>query len=187
MIATVLMCASLTAVDGDTVKCDGQNLRLLGEGVPFVSGIDTPEIGSHSKCEKERKLAQLAKGRLVARSFAIPLVICGLLGEPATAQPPNEIPRNALMGVNTSIAKNWSMPYDPMVRGVTAKVHLELDRDGSIVGTPTVEITGGTLAIRKRLADSLLLAVRRSAPFTNLPKDKYEEWKTLTVTFDPGE
>ncbi|MFF0947462.1 thermonuclease family protein [Rhizobium leguminosarum] len=39
-------------------------MRLLGEGVPFVSGIDTPEIGSHAKCMKERKLALIAKGRL---------------------------------------------------------------------------------------------------------------------------
>ncbi|OCJ04437.1 nuclease [Rhizobium sp. AC44/96] len=64
MIATLLVCVSLTAIDGDTVKCDGQNLRLLGEGVPFVSGVDTPEIGSHAKCMKERKLALLAKARL---------------------------------------------------------------------------------------------------------------------------
>ncbi|PDV89953.1 nuclease [Rhizobium sp. H4] len=64
MIAEMIFCASLTAVDGDTVKCDGQNMRLLGEGVPFVSGIDTPEIGSHAKCMKERKLALIAKGRL---------------------------------------------------------------------------------------------------------------------------
>ncbi|WP_434732889.1 thermonuclease family protein [Rhizobium sp. YTUHZ044] len=64
MIAGFILCASLTAVDGDTVKCDGQNMRLLGEGVPFVSGIDTPEIGSHAKCIKERKLALIAKGRL---------------------------------------------------------------------------------------------------------------------------
>ncbi|MBY5606310.1 thermonuclease family protein [Rhizobium leguminosarum] len=39
-------------------------MRLLGEGVPLVSGIDTPEIGSHAKCLKERKLALIAKGRL---------------------------------------------------------------------------------------------------------------------------
>jgi endonuclease YncB( thermonuclease family) len=64
MIAELIVCASLAAVDGDTVKCDGQNMRLLGEGVPFVSGIDTPEIGSHAKCMKERKLALIAKGRL---------------------------------------------------------------------------------------------------------------------------
>ncbi|MBY5533058.1 thermonuclease family protein [Rhizobium leguminosarum] len=64
MIAGLIICASLTVVDGDTVKCDGQNMRLLGEGIPFVSGIDTPEIGSHAKCMKERKLALIAKGRL---------------------------------------------------------------------------------------------------------------------------
>ncbi|MGO6998284.1 thermonuclease family protein [Rhizobium leguminosarum] len=64
MIAELIICASLSVVDGDTVKCDGQNMRLLGEGVPFVSGIDTPEIGSHAKCIKERKLALIAKGRL---------------------------------------------------------------------------------------------------------------------------
>lgn len=64
MIAAGLMCASLTVVDGDTVRCDGQLMRLLGEGIPFVSGIDTPEIGSHAKCIKERKLALIAKGRL---------------------------------------------------------------------------------------------------------------------------
>ncbi|WP_409566593.1 hypothetical protein [Rhizobium leguminosarum] len=52
MIAGLIICASLTVVDGDTVKCDGQNMR---EGIPFVSGIDTPEIGSHAKCIKERK------------------------------------------------------------------------------------------------------------------------------------
>jgi endonuclease YncB( thermonuclease family) len=64
MIGTLLVCATLVAVDGDTVRCDGQLMRLLGEGVPFVSGIDTPEIGSHAKCLKERKLALIAKGRL---------------------------------------------------------------------------------------------------------------------------
>jgi endonuclease YncB( thermonuclease family) len=37
---------------------------IAGEGVPFVSGIDTPEIGSHARCIKERKLALIAKGRL---------------------------------------------------------------------------------------------------------------------------
>ncbi|MBY3369384.1 thermonuclease family protein [Rhizobium laguerreae] len=64
MIAGLIICASLTVVDGDTIKCDGQNMRLLGEGVPFVSGIDTPEIGSHARCMKERRLALIAKGRL---------------------------------------------------------------------------------------------------------------------------
>ena len=64
MLGAIIICTMLTAVDGDTVKCDGVNMRLLGEGVPFVSGIDTPEIGSNAKCIKERKLALNAKARL---------------------------------------------------------------------------------------------------------------------------
>ena len=44
MIATLIVCASLTVSDGDTLKCDGQLLRLLGEGTPHVVGIDTPEL-----------------------------------------------------------------------------------------------------------------------------------------------
>jgi endonuclease YncB( thermonuclease family) len=65
MIGAIIICASLTAVDGDTVKCDGQNMRLLGQGVVDVRGIDTPEIGSRAKCEKERKLALIAKHHLI--------------------------------------------------------------------------------------------------------------------------
>jgi endonuclease YncB( thermonuclease family) len=66
MLGTLIVCASLAIVDGDTVKCmpSGQNLRLLGGGIVNELGIDTPEIGSHAKCTKERKLALLAKARL---------------------------------------------------------------------------------------------------------------------------
>jgi endonuclease YncB( thermonuclease family) len=59
-----IACASLTVVDGDTIKCDGQNMRLLGGGVPFQSGVDAPEMGSRAKCEAERLLALQAKSRL---------------------------------------------------------------------------------------------------------------------------
>lgn len=57
-------CASLVVIDGDTIKCDGQNMRLLGGGVPFKSGVDAPEMGSRAKCEAERLLALEAKARL---------------------------------------------------------------------------------------------------------------------------
>lgn len=63
MISTLVVCATLVVSDGDTLKCDGQLLRLLGEGTPFVSGIDAPELRKW-KCEKERKLAKLARHRL---------------------------------------------------------------------------------------------------------------------------
>jgi endonuclease YncB( thermonuclease family) len=66
MIEVFIICASLIPVDGDSLRClpSKQILRLLGGGTVGVSGIDTPEIGSHAKCEKEHKLALIAKARL---------------------------------------------------------------------------------------------------------------------------
>ncbi|MBL9045961.1 MAG: thermonuclease family protein [Tabrizicola sp.] len=60
----ILICASLSAVDGDTVKCDGQNLRDMGDGAPFVSGYDTPEIGKNANCDRENALGKKAKRRM---------------------------------------------------------------------------------------------------------------------------
>lgn len=62
--ATLLACISLTVVDGDTIKCDGQNMRLIGDGAPYVSGIDTPETGGRAKCQRERLLGKQATLRL---------------------------------------------------------------------------------------------------------------------------
>ncbi|MGP4667652.1 thermonuclease family protein [Agrobacterium pusense] len=59
-----IACGSLIVIDGDTIKCDGQNMRLLGGGVPFKSGVDAPEIGRRAKCDYERNLALKAKARL---------------------------------------------------------------------------------------------------------------------------
>jgi micrococcal nuclease len=63
-VLEILICASLTAVDGDTVKCDGQNLRDMGDGAPFVSGYDTPEIGRNAECERENAAGIQAKRRM---------------------------------------------------------------------------------------------------------------------------
>lgn len=62
--AAYITCDDLRVVDGDTIKCDGQNMRLLGEGEPFVSGIDAPETGGRARCEQEKRLGQDAKNRL---------------------------------------------------------------------------------------------------------------------------
>ena len=89
MLGAIIICTMLTAVDGDTVKCDGANMRLLGEGVPFVSGIDTPEIGSNAKCVKERKLALIAKARLkeLLKSDGIKVVDSGQVDNTPSRRP----------------------------------------------------------------------------------------------------
>ncbi len=64
MMIELMLCTALAAVDGDTVKCDGRNLRDMGNGAPFVSGYDTPEIGSNAACDRENVLAKHAKQRM---------------------------------------------------------------------------------------------------------------------------
>lgn len=59
MIGTLLICATLLAVDGDTIKCDGVNMRDMGDGRPNVSGYDTPET-RNAKCQEELELGRAA-------------------------------------------------------------------------------------------------------------------------------
>ena len=61
--AVILSCKTLVAVDGDTIRCDGERMRLLGDGAPFVSGIDAPEI-RRAGCGAEKLLGERARQRL---------------------------------------------------------------------------------------------------------------------------
>lgn len=63
MIGTLLLCATLLAVDGDTIKCNGENMRDMGDGKPFVSGYDAPEV-RNAKCQEELELGRAATARM---------------------------------------------------------------------------------------------------------------------------
>ncbi|MBB2690323.1 UNVERIFIED_ORG: membrane protein involved in colicin uptake [Rhizobium esperanzae] len=72
------------------------------------------------------------------------------------------------------------------IDSVRLTIHIKLARDGQIVGNPDVQVTGGSERAQKSLTDSGLRAVRRAAPFTMLPKDKYDAWKEVVFNFDTG-
>lgn len=63
MFEAIIFCLSLTAVDGDTIKCDGINMRLIGDGIPGIIGVDTPET-FRPKCPQEKVLGDRATNRL---------------------------------------------------------------------------------------------------------------------------
>jgi len=56
LAASIIACASLTAVDG-------VRMRDMGPGAPNKSGYDAPEIG-RAQCAKEKLLGEQAKLRL---------------------------------------------------------------------------------------------------------------------------
>lgn len=92
---------------------------------------------------------------------------------------------DALRGI---IQKNWQIIPGMVDAGqVRIKVTMKLDRNGEIIGQPKVEATGGTEGVQRALAGGALRAVKRSAPFTSLPPDKYDAWSEVIVNFDPSE
>jgi len=62
MSYALLLCATLMAVDGDTLRCNGERMRDIGDGKPFVVGFDAPEL-SKPKCQAELTWARAAKAR----------------------------------------------------------------------------------------------------------------------------
>lgn len=86
------------------------------------------------------------------------------------------------------IQKNWA--YIAGIEGadgVQIRVIMKLDKSGGIIGEPEVTASGGTDNARRVYQSSALRAVRRSAPFANLPADKYDAWSEVVVNFTPSD
>ncbi|TBF37222.1 hypothetical protein ELG88_19355 [Rhizobium leguminosarum] len=91
--------------------------------------------------------------------------------------------------LKSAIAGNWSViPGMEGMGDVRIKVHMKLDQDGNIVGEPEVEAVGGdNESTRRALAGGAYRAIMKSAPFSSLPKDKYDAWNEVVVNFDPSD
>jgi hypothetical protein len=92
------------------------------------------------------------------------------------------------MGLQRAVTRYFNVPSGQAGAGkVVVNVHIRLDKAGAIVGSPEVTAAGGSQAARKNLSAAALRAVRRSSPFTTLPKDKYESWKEVVLRFESSD
>lgn len=92
---------------------------------------------------------------------------------------------DALRGV---IQNNWLItPGMADAADVRIRVTFRLDQNGELVGEPEATATGGSPSAQQVLMSGAVRAVRKSAPFTNLPPDKYDAWSEVVVNFDPSE
>ncbi|MGG7577727.1 hypothetical protein [Rhizobium sp. Nf11,1] len=106
----------------------------------------------------------------------------------ALAQPVDAaISDNSAADLQHAIASSSKVPGQARDGGVVITIHLWRDKNGAIVGSPKVTASGGTEAARKSLSAAALHAVRRSAPFTMLPKEKYESWREVVLHFDSSD
>lgn len=89
--------------------------------------------------------------------------------------------------IREDVAKNWNIaPGMEGSKHVHVRVHLKLSRSGEIVGQPKVTVTGGPKATQQAIVASAMRAVLRAAPFNNLPIDQYDDWKEVTLNFEPA-
>ncbi|QLF71176.1 hypothetical protein FE840_017335 [Peteryoungia desertarenae] len=92
---------------------------------------------------------------------------------------------DALRGI---IENNWLItPGMADAQDVRVRVTFRLDPDGNLIGQPEATATGGSPTAQRVLISGAVRAVRKSAPFSNLPKDKYETWSEVVVNFDPSQ
>ena len=92
---------------------------------------------------------------------------------------------DALMGI---IEKNWTiMPGQVTSSDIKIVVRFELDESGEIIGRPEVSGTGAEDSALRALEGGAVRAVMKSAPFDKLPKDKYETWKVVELSFYPND
>lgn len=92
---------------------------------------------------------------------------------------------DALRGV---IQENWLItPGMADAEDVQIRVSFRLDQNGELIGEPEATATGGSPTAQQVLMSGAVRAVRKSAPFSNLPRDKYDAWSEVVVNFDPSE
>lgn len=92
---------------------------------------------------------------------------------------------DALRGI---VEKNWTvMPGQVASNDIKIVVRFELDENGDVVGDPEVTSSGGDGSSLRALEGGARRAVMKSAPFDQLPKDKYDTWKVVELSFYPSE
>jgi len=80
--------------------------------------------------------------------------------------------------------KCWNPPLAALSEaGLTVRVLVDLNRDGSVEGTPKI-LSAITSSVAETTARAAQRAVLRCAPY-QLASEKYEEWQQIDVTFDP--
>ncbi|GEO87302.1 hypothetical protein GCM10007920_25580 [Ciceribacter naphthalenivorans] len=100
----------------------------------------------------------------------------------------SKLSQSEMDALRGQIQNNWSViPGLADASDVRIRVKFQLDESGELIGEPEVTATGGTPQTQQVLMGGARRAVLRSAPFKNLPRDKYDAWSEVIVNFDPSE
>jgi hypothetical protein len=90
--------------------------------------------------------------------------------------------------VTRQIGSCWVVDNGAEWAAVSVTVEINLDRDGKIRGDVELIDYSGENSLNARIAfEAARRAILRcQSSGYNLPEEKYEDWKSLTITFDPS-
>jgi outer membrane biosynthesis protein TonB len=86
----------------------------------------------------------------------------------------------------SQISRCWSPPVGGLSGdAIEIKLHFDMNRDGTIIGTPTVKNPQHS-AFFAAAADAAIRAAMSCQPYTMFSQDKYDEWRDMDLKFDPS-
>jgi outer membrane biosynthesis protein TonB len=98
----------------------------------------------------------------------------------------SKMTQSELDALRGQISRCWNPPVGASdAEGLVVKIRFNLNQDGTVSGTPSVENSGSNPFFRAA-ADSARRAILRCQPYT-MPVEKYDVWDEVVVNFDPRE
>jgi TolA protein len=83
------------------------------------------------------------------------------------------------------LSECWSVPPGARDANILVKVRFALNPDGSVNGAPTV-VNDSADPLFGTTAQSAVSAVMECQNYDFLPPEKFDVWKTITITFNPN-
>lgn len=85
-----------------------------------------------------------------------------------------------------AVTRCFNAPYSGVDEDkIEVDIDIQLRPDGSLMGTPTaVSMRGPNRAVNLAMAENAKRAVENCAPYSFLPKNRYNEWKLVPTTFN---
>ena len=141
------------------------------------SSEDTPETASRAKRAAAPKAERSAAKTPRTRGRAVRL--------------DQRMTMREIDAIKLQIEQCWTVPAGARdAAELIIRIRIQLNRDGSLARSPEV-LDGHKLRRRggfqRAAAESALRAVNTCQPLRNLPVAKYDQWRDITLSFDPRE
>jgi TolA protein len=107
-------------------------------------------------------------------------------GSPTLGKPTGtsaRLSQSEIDGLSGKIKQFWNLLPSESDSGLSVKLRINLNRDGSLVGTPQV-LEADASSIGAAMSRAAQRAVMQAAPFS-LKADAYDEWKQIDITLRP--